>query len=482
MGNNTSVFMVQDIQKPLMRIVGAPTLVLFVMLGLSLLSIRVLTNLGEAVVHTQEVRGVAQSVLGSLIDMEASLRGYIASHDPIFLEPYMGGKKRTEKLYADLERLTMEDATHKVNLLVLHGLTDRWMLYAESVRKEIGLERKFSPPPQSFLRLEGKELMDDIRARVSEIISYEENQYAFRATRVRNSVRWAMYSILALAIILAGFIVSYLRKEILRLSEEFARNLREVENKKRELEALNNSLEDAVNTRTAALLSTNAELEAFCYSVSHDLRAPLRGIDGFSEALQSDFGKILPEDAKTYLKYIRQGIQRMGSLIDDLLALSRLSRVEPVLQDVDLAEVAKEIVEDLHKQSPSRHVRFLSLKHAPVRGDLGLLRAAMTNLLSNAWKFTEKVEHPVVEFGTTKIDGKQVFFVRDSGVGFDMAHYSKLFGAFQRLHSTKEYPGTGVGLATVRRIFRRHGGDVWAEAKVGEGATFFFNLENKEGI
>ena len=228
------------------------------------------------------------------------------------------------------------------------------------------------------------------------------------------------------------------------------------------------------NTELAAV---NKELEAFAYSVSHDLRAPLRSIDGFSQALIEDYPDRLDEQGKEYLQRVRLATQRMAVLIDDLLKLSRVTRSEMRQETVDLSALAQSISEDLQETQPERQVSFVIAPDLTTIGDPQLIRLIMENLLSNAWKFTSYHPQARIEFGLTHVDGKETFFVRDDGAGFDMTYANKLFGVFQRLHSSEEFPGTGVGLATVQRIVHRHGGQVWAEGKEEEGATFHFTLK-----
>jgi signal transduction histidine kinase len=244
-------------------------------------------------------------------------------------------------------------------------------------------------------------------------------------------------------------------------------------------------LESRVHARTrelgqysAELAAANRELEAFSYSVSHDLRAPLRSIDGFAQALAEDYEDRFDDTGRDYLSRIRAAAQRMGMLIDDLLSLSRVSRMELSRADVDLSAIVREIAARLSEQEPGREVRWRIEPEVRVHGDLQLLRVAMDNLLSNAWKFTAKRRDAAIEFGVRNLpEHGRVVVVSDNGAGFDMAHAGKLFGAFQRLHRATEFPGTGVGLATVQRIVRRHGGRIWAEAAVEQGATFFFTVE-----
>ncbi len=252
----------------------------------------------------------------------------------------------------------------------------------------------------------------------------------------------------------------------------------------REIYQLNLELEQRVLERTAQLKAANEELEAFAYSVSHDLRAPLRSIDGFSQALLDDYGARLDAEGLEFLQRVRRASQRMAQLIDDLLNLSRITRGEMVRAPVDLSRLAALVAEDLRQAEPQRQVEIVIQSQVQAEGDARLLRVVMENLLGNAWKFTSRCDHARIEFGRSdKLPsgrggqpGNRAFFVRDNGAGFDPAYADKLFGVFQRLHRAEDFPGTGIGLATVQRIIHRHGGQVWADGEVGIGANFYFAL------
>jgi len=260
-----------------------------------------------------------------------------------------------------------------------------------------------------------------------------------------------------------------------------------------EIHRLNADLERKVIERTAELAAANQELEAFSYSVSHDLRAPLRAIDGFSQAVIEDYADKLGDQGRDYLNRVRAATQHMGHLIDDLIKLARVARAEMKRETVDLSALAGSVLADLQTSEPARKVDWRIEPGLVTSGDANLLRVALDNLLGNAWKFTGRQAHARIEFGALhqaspgmdEVDrvgnrqpktGEQAFFVRDNGVGFDMTYAGKLFSAFQRLHNVGEFPGTGIGLATVRRIIHRHGGRVWAEGAAGKGATFYFSL------
>jgi len=235
--------------------------------------------------------------------------------------------------------------------------------------------------------------------------------------------------------------------------------------------------EAVLRRANAEAAASNRELEAFSYSVAHDLRSPLRSIDGFSQAILEDNADQLDAQGKGNLARVRAASQRMGHLIDSLLSLSRVSRTELKRERVDLTRVARAVAGRLQDADERRKVEVVVHDGLMVDGDANLLVAVMENLLGNAWKFTSQKPNARIEVGLASKDGKPAYFVRDNGVGFEMAYVGKLFGAFQRLHSVAEFPGTGIGLATVQRIVRRHGGEIWAEGQVARGATFFFTLD-----
>ncbi len=230
----------------------------------------------------------------------------------------------------------------------------------------------------------------------------------------------------------------------------------------------------------AASITLNAELESFSYSVSHDLRTPLRAIDGFSQALLEDSGDKLDEPAKRHLDRVRAGTQRMGVLIDDILALSRVTRSKMEVQRFDLSAVALEAIAELRETNPGRELEVTIAPELIVHADPRLVRIVLDNLLGNAFKFTAKRAHAHIEVGAVTDDGERALFVRDDGVGFDPRYADKLFGAFQRLHEAREFSGTGIGLATVQRIVHRHGGRIWATSEPDKGATFLFTLSGSD--
>lgn len=264
------------------------------------------------------------------------------------------------------------------------------------------------------------------------------------------------------------------QRAMLNLLEDFDVERSKAEASNLELREAFESLRRAKEAADAA----NRELQAFSYSVSHDLRAPLRAIDGFSLALVKGYEGDLDAKGKDYLHRVRAATQRMAQLIDDLLKLSRLTRGELNLTWVDLSALARLVTEELqHSQPGRRGVTFCIAEGLVARGDPRLLKVVLDNLLGNAWKFTSKKVEAKIEFGATRMGSRLAYFVRDDGAGFEMTYTQKLFETFHRLHSERDFPGTGVGLSLVLRIVRRHGGEIWAEGEVGRGATFYFTLD-----
>src|SRR5271166_5473771 len=269
------------------------------------------------------------------------------------------------------------------------------------------------------------------------------------------------------------------RDELAILIDSFNEMLREIQQRDSELQKAHNELEQRVSERTRELLAANRELEAFSYSVSHDLRGPLDAINGFSYLLLNNYPSQLDANGKDSLQGIRAAAKRMSELIDDLLNLSRVTTSTMHREEIDLSAFARSIMEELCRKAPNRKVAFIAPARVKAYADERLMRIVMDNLLRNAWKYTSRHGRACIEFGEEITNGQKVYFVRDDGSGFDPRSADRLFQPFQRLHSAAEFPGNGIGLATVGRIVQRHGGEVWAEGSVEKGATFYFTLESR---
>jgi signal transduction histidine kinase len=259
--------------------------------------------------------------------------------------------------------------------------------------------------------------------------------------------------------------------------DQISQREKERDNAERELKQHRDHLEELVHERTAELETSNKELEAFSYSVSHDLRAPLRSIHGFCQMLAEDYAKQLDSDGLDYLMRVQNSAVNMGTLIEDLLQLARITRCDFNRQKLDISGLAEETVDKLKQQNPERDVKIKLEDNLYATGDEHLISIALDNLLGNSWKYTAKTSQPSIEFGSShSSNGHDIYYVKDNGAGFDMKYADKIFMAFQRLHSKEDYPGTGVGLATVQRVIDRHGGKIWAESDIGKGTTIFFTL------
>jgi signal transduction histidine kinase len=315
---------------------------------------------------------------------------------------------------------------------------------------------------------------ESLRAKLESFVDVERRLRDARLRRSRISSFVAILGTVALTSALAITFAVLGRRSVDALAGQYDALVAAIEQERRELE-------HRVAERTAELTAANRELEAFSYSVSHDLRAPLRAIDGFSQALAEDYAGKLGAEADDYIARIRRATKRMGELIDALLQLARIARAPLRRGDVDVSAVARSVLEDLRHRDPERQVDAAIEPGLRAFGDANLVRIVLENLLANAWKFTRGTERPRIEVGADANDGETAFYVRDNGAGFDPRHAAQLFQPFQRLHRLTEFEGSGVGLATVQRIVHRHRGRVWAESRPGQGATFHFTLGSQRG-
>ncbi len=432
--------------------------------------------------HTWQVINQVERIMGSAKDAETGARGFLITNDALYLAPYKSGIAELPGELDNFGRLTADNPTQ------VRALSELRAVVAErlSLLKE-GLDLRTMNENDSLHALvlsgTGKAQMDHMRAIADGMEAEEHRLLIQRTARERQAAlraRITLFLASGLDLLLIILMFRYFARErTLRLqTEQTAASLAiarvEVERKANEVHQLNITLEERVRQRTAELEATNRELEAFSYSVSHDLRAPLRTIDGFSLALEEDYTDAVDATGRDYIKRVRTGVQRMGQLIDSLLQLSRITRAELVRGEADLSQIAETIAANLKEENPERDLEFRIEPGMRAAADPKLLQVALENLLGNAVKFSAKVPHAVVEFGWDK--EQEAWFVRDNGAGFDMFYKDKLFNAFNRLHGDKDFKGSGIGLATVARVVRRHHGRIWADAVVDHGATFWFTL------
>ncbi|HKF51219.1 MAG TPA: CHASE3 domain-containing protein [Candidatus Acidoferrales bacterium] len=441
------------------KVVSAFGLASAVLLSIAVLSYRSIlqtTTDEDWVAHTHFVREELDALLADLTEAQASERSYILADGETYSASFEDALARVRKHVESVRELTQDNPHQQASLQKLGPLLaarEIQMRRAITARRTGGLNAAIASEGSN----DSRQTMDQIRAVIAAMLQEEGRLLAVRATSAEVNSRRIKETILfgyglAFVFLIAASMTIHREMEKRRLADKI------------------------VARRSAELEAANNELEAFCYSVSHDLRTPLRGIDGFSQALLEDYGSKIDSSARDFLQRIRAGTQRMGVLIDDLLNLSRFTRIEMQRAEADLSEIGRTVVAELRQAEPQRDVEVVIAPQLCGEGDPRLMRVVLQNLLANSWKFTSKKPHARIEFGRTDNNGSSAFYVKDNGAGFDPRYTARLFGAFQRLHGVAEFPGSGVGLAMVQRIIQRHGGRVWAEGAVGEGATFYFTL------
>jgi len=408
-----------------------------------------------------------QAILSSLQDMETGQRGYLLTGDHDFLEPYLRGRRQLDGQIDQALRTSRNNPEHYQNLLKLRAAASTRTITLEenlNIFEAEGLD-----PARAHVRLGyGKREMDSVRALIGGLIRDERNRLDSRLHRASQYSQFMLISLLggAVAVVLLLIWCFVLLTRELKGRAERTRDL-----------------ERRVEERTRRLTEVNQELEAFCYSVSHDLRAPLRSISGFSEALLEDLGPRLEEQECDYLRRVVAASKRMGVLIDDLLNLSRVSREEVRKDELDLSAEAQAVAEECRRGGEYDGVAVEIQPQLTAKGDRRLIRIALVNLIDNAFKFTRPVEAPRIQVSqVAEQNGERIFCVTDNGVGFDMEYVHKLFSPFQRLHRPQDFEGTGIGLAIVRRVVQRHGGRVWAESIPGQGTRMYFTLPKEDSI
>jgi signal transduction histidine kinase len=463
------------------------------------------------VARTAEMRGRAQELMIALLNAETGARGFALTGDRAFLAPFDDAQARVP-VGVEAVRVLVASAEERASFAQVESHARRRLQLAGSIVALAQQGVDAADPRVVQLLAQGKTEMDACRASVETLLEAQEALATSseadleRVQRRLAPIVWITFiggfvSAAAAMWLFATGIARRMgaveqnaerlargerlrpapargRDEIGRLDHALRRAAVTIRLRDRELRSLNATLERSLHEQQIL----NRELEAFSYSVSHDLRAPLRSIDGFAQALREDWGDRLDEAGQDHLARVRNAAQRMGRLIDDLLKLSRLSRAQVIRVDVDLSQIARDIAGELEDRNPTRHVVWRIDDNLRARCDPSLARIVLENLLGNAWKFTSKTREARIEFMRAADTSPATFVVRDNGAGFDMRFADKLFAPFQRLHGEREFPGTGIGLATVQRIVHKHGGEVRTRAEIGRGASFSFTLEPADGV
>lgn len=415
----------------------------------------------RAVDLTRKTLADIEQTLVDLLTVETYARGYVLRGDERWLETY---NERLARLRADVPRLraaTASNPRHQARLARFEQVLEKELevlavrVATYRARGQEGMLDTANIPGDGRIRVAS--LRDTLQAIEVEESARLNSQSAEAQSAALATMTMVVVMTLS-AVVFVGYSTVVVRRGF-RLRQQF---------------------EDRIRQQNLELENVNRELDAFSYSISHDLRSPLRGINGWSQAITEDCAPQLDDVGQGYLQRIRGETQRMGQLIDDLLRLSRLAKSKLEITRVDLSALAGGIVARLREVSPERTVECVIQPGLHTQGDPGLLAALLTNLLENAWKFTGKVPAARLEFSGEEKEGETIFCVRDNGAGFDLTYATKLFSAFQRMHKMTEFPGTGVGLATVQRIVNRHGGRIWVDARVNHGAAFFFTLSPRQ--
>lgn len=458
-----------DSKKIIIQTILLPIVLMVVLAFLFLSQVDYIRNENGKIRKSDEMLAVSTLALKTIVDADTGLRGFLLTGKEEYLHPWYESKKQAPQL---MTKLFVMNQDNKGQLELLTHIQEQFQKWFNDAQAGILLKRN-SPETLNTSKYDlRKDLMDDIRISFDQFQQTESTYRKERWEKAEQATKLIVILLIVLGFILGLCMAVFSLLQLKRLSQNYSKAFKSISE-------ATDTLEETVDVRTRELQTVNKELESFCYSVSHDLRAPLRGIDGFSQILSEEYANKLDGEALRYLGFIRQGVQKMGILIDDLIKLSRLTRSEFKKEEVDISIMADELIKELTVPNPERKVQFKNFESETIQADAGLMRVALQNLINNAWKFTGTRELSVIECGKMLKDGQEAYFIRDNGVGFDMRFYDKLFQPFQRLHPKEKFEGTGMGLATVARIIRRHGGNIWAESVVGEGTTFYFTLDVK---
>jgi signal transduction histidine kinase len=405
--------------------------------------------------HATRVINNAEQLLAITVNLETGQRGFVITGDEDYLAPYDTALKNIEQHVQQLLTVTSEDPVQYERIKRVDLMIGQHIEQSKQVIEARKID--FQSAQALILSGEGRVLMDKIRELIREVQTQERQ--VFRAQNTITGKSLVQFQFAFVGLIVAPALI------ILVLFHSINQNLN-----------ARNRVESQLRKASSEIQYLNKELEAYTYSVSHDLRAPLRSIDGYSQILNEDYANNLDGEGRRIIQVIINNARRMGHLIDDLLDFSRIGRKEMIKTDFDVQNMVQEVIRELTEQRNGHSVNIKVLPLEPARGDFSMLRQVWVNLISNAIKYSGKKQEAWIEIGSFHEPDKTCYYVKDNGVGFNMEYVDKLFGVFQRLHKSEDFEGTGVGLALVKRIVHRHGGSIWAEAKVNEGATFYFTL------
>lgn len=418
--------------------------------------------------HTQQVRFKLEQTAFASSDAQAAVRGYVISNNPAFLTPYEDALRKLPLILTNLKELVSDNQSQHTKMMQLSASVDSFLALMQRVVQL----RKSAADPLAAMELvtegAGDRALAQIRTQISILENTEADFLIQREKTAANSSKETR-TLLIIGILLA----------FLLFGGTFWALSREIGQRRHSDEALLAS-NTTLLRHTAQLELANKELESFSYSVSHDLRIPLRAVSGYASMLEEDYANVLDDEGRRLLNVIRTNGKQMGILIDDLLAFSKLGRQTISETEIDMHVLAENVLNEVRDRTPM-HPAIVLIDEVPQAwGDRALLRQVWSNLISNALKYSSKNPQAKVHISGVDNETESTYSISDNGVGFDMAYYDKLFGVFERLHTADEFPGTGVGLAIVQRVITRHGGRIWAESEIGKGATFFFTLPHKE--
>ncbi len=438
-------------------------LILFVVAFFTIKNSRKAIESDKWVEHTQKVEYQLQQILVSTVDAETGVRGYVIVGNNNYLEPFEKALKNMPSFIDSLRTLTSDNPTQQKNLDTLNQLISRSILYLKGC---IALRTATTSDSEinCIKSGEGKEIEDGIRKVIANSKRVEDTLLLHRQAKSRDEARgfnFVLFILIALIVII--LLVVYIIISI---------NIKSIKNADEKIKQLNFDLQ----VNNAQLELANSELEAFSYSISHDLKAPLRAMVSFSDLLKERYARVLDENGKTFLNTISENGQTLSTMVDKLLEFSRLGRQDIQKTKVDMNSLLAKSVNEINLMV-KHHAKINIHPMEPIAGGYAvLLSIVWNNLISNAVKYSNKMENPVIDIGSIIKNNKLVFYVKDNGAGFNMEYAGKLFGVFKRLHSQTEFEGIGIGLAIVRRIIEKHGGKIWVESELSKGATFYFTL------